>query len=171
MIRRTKLIIVTSAVLLVIVLLSVYFVQNIYSNNDKTAYSNIVNGLRLSITVNETTHRQGDNIYATLRLTNIGNQNVSTRFIDTDAIFEFDVHSQNHIESGSSETSQFRLPTTLAPNGSINKTINWLTDAPYYYPPAGKYQFVGQITNSNHQTVFRTAPLKITLTTVTTPTS
>jgi hypothetical protein len=175
MIRRTKLVIVASAVLLVIVLLSVYFVQNIYSNNGKTAYSTVINGLQLSVTVNETTHRQGDNIYATLTLTNVNNKNVSTDFIDSGAYFELFVYnSENKFEAAKEDSGGlFKTPIMLSPNSSINKTFNWLTDAPYYYPKEGTYQFVGLIAESSGHSIFKTAPIYITLSKelTTTPTS
>jgi hypothetical protein len=175
MIRTTKIVIVTISVL-VIVIMSVYFVQNfLYPNNGKTAYSTVINGLQLSVTVNETAHRQGDNIYATLMLTNVNNQNVSTAFIDQDAHFELDVYdSKNHFETATEESGgRFKTSITLTPNSNITYTMNWLTDAPYYNPPEGVYQFVGLIAKPNGQSVFRTAPLNITLTKdlTTTPTS
>jgi|WetSurMetagenome_2_1015567.scaffolds.fasta_scaffold191880_2 hypothetical protein len=162
MIRTTKLVIVAMSALLVIVLMSVYFVQNIYSNNDKNVYSSVCNGLQVCLTVNETTHRQGENIYVTLTLTNVNNQNVSTAFIRGEH-FELNIYdSKNELEAAKISGEGFK-PITLAPKSSITETFNWLTDAPYYYPPEGVYQFVGLIADPNGQSVFRTAPLKITL--------
>jgi hypothetical protein len=171
MIKRTKLVIVISLILLLTLLTSVYFL-NIYSSNGKTAYSTVTGGLQLSITVNETSHIQGENIYATLILTNVENKNVSTAFIDSGAYFELNVYnSKNKLEAAQMASGGlFKNTITLAPNSSINDTFNWLTDAPYYNPQEGAYQFVGLITGSNHQTIFRTAPLDITLIKELTPT-
>lgn len=174
MIQRTKIVIVASSALLVIVLVSVYFVQNLYSNNGKTVYSSVINGLQLSLTINETTHRQGENIYVTLLLTNVDNKNVSTAFIDRDASFELNIYdSKNEFEAAKIDGG-FNKPITLAPKSSIAKTFNWLTDAPYYHPPEGVYHFVGLIKeDADDYTVLGTAPLHVTLIKelVTTPTS
>jgi len=163
--HRNKLIIVASTAFIIILLVTIYFVQNVYSNNGKTAYSSVINGLQLSIEVNETTHRQGENIYATLKLTNVNNHNVSTAFIDSGAYFELSIFdSENKFEAAKEDSGGlFKTPIMLSPNSSINKTFNWLTDAPYYYPKEGTYQFVGLIAESSGHSIFRTAPIYITL--------
>jgi hypothetical protein len=172
--RRNKLIIVASAALIIILLVTIYLVQNVYSNNGKTAYSSVINGLQLSIAVNETIHRQGDTIFATLKLTNIDDHNVSTAFIDPTAYFELSIFdSENKLEEAAMGVQKFNTPIELAPKDSIDYTMKWLTDARYYHPQEGAYQFVGIIRDNSFQIIFRTAPLDITLSKeiTTTPTS
>ena len=76
--HKKKLVIVAFAVMLVILLLSLYYFQNIYDNTSGNTVQSSVNndGLQVSLTLNSktTTYKQGAEIYVTVTLTNTGHE-------------------------------------------------------------------------------------------------
>jgi hypothetical protein len=171
--HRNK-IIVASAVLLVILLMTFYFVQNNYSNTGRTVYSSVVNGLQLSLTLGAKapTYIQGQVVNVTLALTNISDQALNLSFISPDAYFDFSVYdNKGNFLIGQSDEGRFRMPIILTPGQSIKETFQWSSTGHRGWEISdGVYQFVGivgelNVTEITGKDVFRTAPLNITVVT------
>jgi len=164
--RRKELAIVTLAMLLVIVLLTVYFIQNTYSS--PSTHSNVINGLQLSLTLGAktTTYKQGQTLNVTLTLTNVDHQSMNVSFDIPNPYFSFDVRdNKNNLVFTAEDSGQFFNRTmTLSPERSINETFYWDTAYRNNEVPVGVYQIVGfLVTENNGTSGFQTPPLNITI--------
>ncbi len=165
--RKNKLIILASAVLLIISLTAFYFVMNTYSTSGRTADSSVTNGLQLSLTLSAktTTYTQGQNINVTLALTNVSHQALKLSFVSSNSYFEFDVYdNKSNLVIAQENEGGLNSTVTLAPERSITENFNWLTAYRNDVAAVGVYQFVGFIfTEPNSKSVFQTVPLNVTI--------
>jgi hypothetical protein len=172
--RKKELAIIAFAVILITVLLTVYFIQNINNNTDSTTHSSVINGIQLSLTLDAktTTYKQGEVINVTVTLTNIGNKALNLSFINSYLCFDVR-NSENISVYGEESPVQPNGTLTLAPQRSVSDILNWNTGPYRYGSPAsiGVYQIVGYFsTDFNSTRYFQTEPLNITITNGSTPT-
>ena len=172
--RKRGLAIIVFAVILVTLLLTVYFFQNINSNNANiTPHSSVINGLQLSLTLDAktTTYKQGEVINATVSLTNIGNKALNLSF--SNSYLCFDVRNSENISVyGEDSPIQPNGTLTLTQQKSVSDVLSWNTGPYRYGSPAsvGGYQIVGYFsTDFNSTRYFQTEPLNITITNGSTP--
>jgi hypothetical protein len=184
--HKKKSAIAVSAVLLVTLLLTLYFIQNI--NNSaagNTVHSNVINGLQLSMTLNANTRvfKQGSEIYVTVTLTNTGHKaltvfsnNAFNNSYLYNAYLGFDVrNSENDSVWTETGTGNYNGTVTLDPQKSVNDTFNWNTGSYRSTPQAstGVYQLAGFYetdTNLIATSRLQTAPLNITIVEASSPT-
>ena len=171
--RKKESVILVSAVLLVTLLLTLYFIQNTdFSTDGSIAHSSVINGFQLSLTLGAktTTYRQGVGINVTLALTNVSHQALNVS-LDTPNSLSFDVRDVNNsLIFSEDDGGKFTGNITLAPDRSINDTFNW--DTGYRtYVPVGEYKIIGFFgPEFNSTSVFQTAPLNITIVEASSPT-
>ena len=173
--HKKELTVIAFAVILVTMLLTLYFVQNVnYTNAGNTTKSSVNNGLQLSLTLNAktTTYEQGAEIYVTVALTNMGNKALNLSF--NNSYLCFDVRNSGNVSVyGEESPVQPNGTLTLAPQRSVSDILNWNT-GPYRYTPSastGVYQIVGYFaTDFNSTRYFQTVPLNITIINSSTPT-
>ena len=161
--HKRKLIIVAFAALLVIVLLTIYFIQNTYSS--PSTHSNVINGLQLSLTLGAktTTYKQGQTLNVTLALTNVGHQSINVSFDIPNPYFSFDVRdNKNNLVFTAEDSGEFNGTMTFGPERSIIETFYWDTAYRNNQVPVGVYQIVGfLVTENNGTSGFQTPPLNI----------
>jgi hypothetical protein len=160
-------------VLLVTLLLTLYFIQNIYySTADSTVHSSVINGLQLSLTLGAktTTYRQGADVNMTLALTNVSHQALNVSF-DTPNSLSFEVRDVNNsLVFSEDDGGKFTGKIIFAPERSLNETYNWPTGYRNLVP-VGKYQIVGFFGPEFNSTGnFQTAPLNIIIVEASSPT-
>ena len=145
--HKKESVIVVSAVLLVTLLLTLYFIQNIYySTAGSIVHSSVINGLQLSLTLGAktTTYRQGADINMTLALINVSHQALNVSFDTPNPYFSFDIHDyKNSLVFSANDYGKFTGNITLAPERSINETFYWDTAYRNNQVPVGEYQIVG----------------------------
>jgi len=165
--HKKKLVIVAFAVMLVILLLSLYYIQNIYHNTaGNTVQGKVNNDLQLSMTLNANsrTFKQGSEIFVTVTLTNIGHKALNVTF-DANSYLGFDVRNSENVSVWTEEEGNTTV-VTLAPQRSVNDTFNWYTGNYRYatQAPLGVYQLVGFfVAENNFTNRFQTAPVNITI--------
>ncbi len=177
---KKKSVIVAFAVILAILLVTLYFVQNIYfSSAGSTAQSGVMDGLQVSLTLNSktTTYKQGAEIYVTVTLTNtchkvltVFSHNAFNNSYLYNAYLGFDVrNSENDSVWTEDGTGNHNGAVTLHPQKSVNDTFNWNTGSYLSTPQAstGVYQLVGFYETDNNLIAtsrLQTVPLNITIT-------
>jgi hypothetical protein len=170
--HKKELTIITFALILVTLLLSIYFMQNIYHDGAKsTTRSSVINGLQLSLTLDAktTTYKQGQVINVTVALTNVGQKAMNVSF--NNSYLGFEVRNSENVTVWEEESPLQPTGTLiLAPQKSVNDVLIWNTGSYRNQPQAsiGVYQFVGFLvigfTEPNSTRSFQTAPLNITIT-------
>jgi hypothetical protein len=173
--RKKESVILVSAVLLVTLLITLYFIQNTdFSTDGSIAHSSVINGFQLSLTLGAktTTYRQGVGINVTLALTNVSHQALNVSFDASYPYLSFDVRDYNNsLVFSADDYGKFTGNITLAPDRSINDTFNWDTGYRNMVTPFGEYQIVGFfVTEPNGTSGFQTAPLNITVVETPSPT-
>jgi hypothetical protein len=177
--HKKKLAIVAFAVMLIILLLSLYYFQNIYHNTAGNTVQSSVNndGLQVSLTLNSktTTYKQGAEIYVTVTLTNTGHKaltifsnNAFNNSYLYNAYLGFDVRNSENVSVWGEGTGNYNGAVTLDPQKSVNDTFNWNTGSYRSTPQAstGVYQLAGFYETDNNLIAtsrLQTVPINITI--------
>jgi DNA-binding transcriptional ArsR family regulator len=145
--------------------------KNNLSPSILTSYSNIKDGLQLSITLQsgKTQYLSGEVVPITFTISNVSNQTLTFSNVNGNSNFNFQVYNGNNAEVYSWVLGAYPLTNAtipLNPNENYAQTLNWNSETNMFsgfsQAKAGVYYIMGEI-GENQPYELQTTPLAITI--------